>query len=76
MSQPTVQLAKLFLILGAILICLGLLILLAGRLGFFKLPGDFSFETKNVKIFFPLVSCLIISILLTLILWIINHFRH
>jgi hypothetical protein len=66
------------------LIVLGLLILLTGllwpflsKLGFGRLPGDIIIERDNVTFYFPVVSGIVISIvlsgLLTLIFWLINR---
>ncbi|MCG6537604.1 MAG: DUF2905 domain-containing protein [Syntrophales bacterium LBB04] len=38
-----------------------------------RFPGDISFEGKNISFYFPLTTCLIISLVMTLILWIINR---
>jgi hypothetical protein len=55
---------------------MGGLMLVPGKLGLFRLPGDLQFGGKNWQIYFPIASCVIISIVLTLILWLINYFRH
>ena len=60
---------------GLVLVVIGLLVLGLGRLGIFKLPGDLEFGGKNWKVYIPLASCLVLSLILTLILWLINHFR-
>ena len=48
---------------------------LDGGIGLFKLPGDLQFGSKNWRVFLPLTSCLIISIVLTLLLWLISYLR-
>ena len=68
--------------LGRMLIGLGLLIVLIGvvvtigeklpiRLG--RLPGDIVIRGKNSTFYFPLVTCLLISAVLSLVMWIINR---
>jgi hypothetical protein len=43
---------------------------------FGKLPGDFAFKTQNTSIYFPIVTCLVISLALSLMAWILrNIFR-
>jgi hypothetical protein len=69
------QIGKLLIAIGTTIILIGALFLLLGQLGFFKLPGDLNFGSKNWRVFFPITSCLIISILLTLIFWLINYLR-
>ncbi len=67
------QIGKLLIAIGAVIILMGLLFLLLGQLGLFKLPGDLQFGSKNWRIFFPITSCVIISIILTLIFWLISY---
>lgn len=71
--------------LARILIRLGLLFLIAaavvyllGRMGvsFGHLPGDFAWQRKNVSVYLPLGTSILLSILLTLILYLITRFRH
>ncbi len=66
------SLGKLLLIGGAILGAAGLVILLAGRLGLGRLPGDIFIQRENVTFYFPLATMLIVSIILTII---VNIFR-
>ena len=58
---------KLLIILGATLIGLGLVWLPAERLGFGRLPGDFVIEGEKFKIYIPLASCIVLSIVATLL---------
>jgi hypothetical protein len=69
------QIGKWLIAVGIIVALLGAIVMLLGRIGFFKLPGDLEFGSKNWRIYIPIVSCIIISIILTLILWLINYFR-
>ena len=70
------QFGKLVLLTGIIISLAGALIMLLGHFGLFKLPGDLEFGSKNWKVYFPVVSCIVISIILTLILWLVNYLRH
>lgn len=69
------QIGKWLIITGVIITLLGVLFVLLGRVGLFKLPGDLQFGSKNWRIYIPIASCIIISIILTFILWLINYFR-
>lgn len=60
--------------IGAAIIVIGLLVMLLGKIGLFRLPGDFSFGGRNWRIYFPLATSILLSILLTLILWLIRYF--
>lgn len=71
------DLGKLILGLGLILVVIGAALILAGRMGLplGRLPGDFAWRGRNMLVYFPLATCILISIVLTLVLWIISHFR-
>jgi Protein of unknown function (DUF2905) len=62
------------------LIVLGLAILVAGllwpylsQIGLGRLPGDIVIERKNVTFYFPLMTCLLVSVLFSLVFWIANR---
>ena len=69
------ELGKWLVAVGAFIVVVGLLVMLLGRMGLFRLPGDFAFGGRNWRAYFPLASCIILSILLTLILWLIDYLR-
>ncbi|KPK37237.1 MAG: hypothetical protein AMJ65_15065 [Phycisphaerae bacterium SG8_4] len=60
---------------GIVIVFLGVLMILLGRLGLFRLPGDLEFGSKNWRVYIPIASCIVISIILTLVLWLINYLR-
>jgi len=63
--------------IGLLLALIGALILLSGRIGLplGRLPGDFSYKGKNVSFYFPLGTSILISIILSLILYFLSRFR-
>ncbi len=63
------------IIAGIALAVLGVIVWLIERTGFRGLPGDIRYESPNARFYFPIVSCIVLSILLTLIMWIIQWFR-
>ena len=65
--------AKALIIIGAALIAAGLLWLAAGRLGLGHLPGDIVIERGNFRLYLPLGTSVLISIVLTLVLWIASR---
>ena len=71
------DLAKLLILLGAVLLLAGTLLLLVGRLHLplGRLPGDILYRGKNTTFYFPLASCILLSVLLTLILYIVGKWR-
>jgi DUF2905 family protein len=63
-----------------ILIAIGVTLLLAGllwpwlsRLGLGRLPGDIRIETANGVFYFPITTCVVISIVLSLVIWVIRR---
>jgi hypothetical protein len=40
-----------------------------------RLPGDIHIERENVRIYFPLVTCLLLSVALSLVLWVVGRLR-
>jgi hypothetical protein len=71
------QFGKWLVAAGVTIALIGLLAILLGRIGLFRLPGDFTFGGRNWRVYFPLASSIILSLLLTLILWLIHYFtRH
>jgi hypothetical protein len=69
------QFGKLLIFIGITIVLIGAVVLLLGQLGLFKLPGDLQFGSKNWRVFFPITSCIIISIVLTLLFWLISYLR-
>ena len=71
------SLGKLLIVAGGVIMVVGLLLLLAGRfnLPLGRLPGDFTYRGKNTVIYFPLATSLLLSILISAILYVISRFR-
>jgi hypothetical protein len=71
------DLGKMLLGIGLFLVLIGGLVLLAGRLGLplGRLPGDFSYRGKNVSVFFPLGTSILISVVLSVLFYLITRFR-
>jgi hypothetical protein len=57
---------------GIILAVFGLLLVVLGRFGFVKLPGDVEFGGAGWKVYVPLASCVILSLLLTAVVWVVR----
>jgi predicted Co/Zn/Cd cation transporter (cation efflux family) len=69
------QIGKWLILAGIVISLTGAFVMVLGQVGLFKLPGDLQFGGKNWKVYFPIASCVIISIVLTIILWLINYLR-
>lgn len=69
--------AKLLILLGAALLLAGIVLLLLGRLHLplGRLPGDILYRGKNTTFYFPLATSILLSVLLTLILYVIGKWR-
>ncbi len=67
---------KILIGLGGVLVIVGLLLVLGGRLNLpiGRLPGDIVYRGKNTNFYFPIVTCIVLSLLLSFILWIIGRF--
>lgn len=64
------SLAKILIVAGLGLAALGVLVLVADKLGvrLFQLPGDVVWRGKNTTVYFPIVTSIVLSVLLTLVL--------
>lgn len=63
-------LAKTFIVLGIILIFVGVILSFAGKIPWLgRLPGDIAIKKENFSFYFPLTTCLLLSVLLSLVLF-------
>jgi H+/Cl- antiporter ClcA len=71
------ELGKLLIILGIVLVVTGVLLILLGRtnLPLGRLPGDILYRGKNTTFYFPLATSILLSVVLTLVLYLIGKFR-
>lgn len=72
------DLGRMLLMLGGLVMVLGLVLILAGKvnLPIGRLPGDFIVRGKNSTFYFPLMTSILLSILLSLVLYVVNRMRH
>jgi hypothetical protein len=75
--DPLREIGKSLLVMGAVLVVVGVLLLSGARLPYRigRLPGDIVVQGRNSSFYFPIVTCMIVSLLFTLLLWILNLFR-
>jgi hypothetical protein len=68
---------KLLIVLGTLLVGVGALLVFGGKLPFRlgRLPGDIVYQGRNGSFYFPVVTCILLSVLLSLLMWVVNHFR-
>jgi hypothetical protein len=65
--------ARTLIILGLVLVAAGLLWPVIGKLGLGRLPGDIRIEGENYSFYFPLMTSLLISVVLSVIFWLANR---
>ena len=68
------QLGKILMVAGAGLFVFGGLVVLLSKTGLFRLPGDIHIGGEKWRFFFPVTTCILISIVLTAIFWMIRWF--
>ena len=71
------ELGRALLWLGVVLAALGAVLMLAGRAGLplGSLPGDMAYKGKHVSVYFPLGTSILISIVLSVLIFLISRFR-
>ncbi|HHX27749.1 MAG: DUF2905 domain-containing protein [Bacillota bacterium] len=67
------DLGRSIILLGLLLVGLGFVISVLGRLGFGRLPGDITVQKPGFTFYFPLASCVLLSLLLTLAFWLLRR---
>lgn len=74
--RPMQELGKMLVAIGVLLASVGAILWRTGGLGFLKnighLPGDLSFEKGGSSFYFPLTTCILLSVILSLISWVIR----
>ena len=76
--DPLRELGRTLLLLGAILALVGALLYFGARLSFRlgKLPGDIVHRGEHTTFYFPIVTCLVLSLGFSLLFWLFSLFRH
>jgi len=75
--DPSRELGKLLLVIGVVAIAAGALLFYGAKLPFRlgHLPGDIAIRGRNGSFYFPIVTCILLSVVLTLIMWAVNYLR-
>ena len=71
------DLGRTLVFVGGLLLVLGLVLILAGKINLpiGRLPGDIVIRGKNTTFYFPLMTSIVLSVILTLVLWAVNRMR-
>lgn len=75
--DPLRETGKILIVLGIALAGVGALLAFGGKLPFRmgRLPGDIVYQGRNGSFYFPVVTCVLLSVVLSLLMWVVNHFR-
>jgi hypothetical protein len=74
-SDVTFHMGRFLVIIGIILVVVGLMVMAGSRFSSFglgRLPGDIAYKGKHFQIYFPIVTCVVLSAAVTLVLWVIS----
>jgi len=71
------EIGRILIFCGAVLLVIGVAILLLGRtnLPIGRLPGDIFYRGKNITFYFPLATSILLSLVLSIVLYVIGRFR-
>ena len=67
------DISRFLVTLGVAILVVGLLWPVLGKIGLGRLPGDIVIRRDGFSFYFPIVTCLLISVVLSLILWLVNR---
>jgi len=75
--EPVRELGRTLLVLGGLLVVIGALLYFGGKLPFRlgHLPGDIVHRGEHTTFYFPIVTCLLLSVGVTVIFWLVGQFR-
>jgi len=75
--DPLRELGRALLILGGVSALVGALLFFGGRLPFRlgRLPGDIIHRGEHTTFYFPIITCLVISVVLSILFWLFSNFR-
>ena len=71
------ELGRILIVLGAILVLAGVVLVTVGRLNLplGRLPGDIVYRGKNTTVYFPVATCVVVSVVLTIVLYVVGRMR-
>jgi hypothetical protein len=74
MADNIQYIGRFLIILGIVIFAIGGILLLSGKIPWLgRLPGDIIIQRKNFTLYFPLATSILLSVMLTLILWLIRR---
>ena len=75
--EPLRELGKMMFLVGLVLVAVGGLLAYGGKLPFRlgRLPGDIAWHGKGTSFYFPIVTCIVISLVISVVLWAVGMLR-
>jgi DUF2905 family protein len=73
LARPAMDIQRFLIGLGAVILIVGIAWPLVSRIGLGRLPGDILIQRGGTSFYFPVVTCIMISIALSVILWLFNR---
>jgi hypothetical protein len=75
--DPLRELGRSLILFGGLIVLVGVFLYFGNKLPFHlgKLPGDIVHRGEHTTFYFPIVTCLLVSVALSLLFWLISHFR-
>jgi hypothetical protein len=72
------EIGKWLVLLGMMLVVAGVVVMLLGRMNvpLGRLPGDFLYRRKNTAVYFPLATSLVLSVMLSILLYVVSQWRN
>ncbi len=69
-------LGKVLLVAGLVIAAVGLVLMFSDRIPWLgKLPGDITIEKGNFRIYAPITTCIVLSVVISLVLWVLSQLR-
>lgn len=71
------DLGRMLVAIGLFIVAAGVVVLLLGRAGIplGRLPGDFAWRGRHTTVYFPLATCIVLSVVLSLVFYLLGHLR-
>jgi hypothetical protein len=67
------RMSRFLIVLGLVIVAIGVLWPILTRLGLGRLPGDIVIQRGNYSFYFPLATCILVSLLLSVVFWLFNR---
>ena len=74
-GQSPFDFGKILIAVGLMVVLAGVVLILINKLGIHRMPGDLKFGNDNFRVYFPIGTCIVLSVVMTLIMWLIKLFK-